>query len=68
MSLSKLLRSTAKRAEALADLEEVYQEVFGKLGDHTLVLPDQPNIYADYDRCIVMMAKMRHAIDALASS
>jgi hypothetical protein len=43
---------------AIADLEEVRKAVFGDLGD-------EPNVYADYDRCAELAAKMRRAIDAL---
>ncbi len=40
------------------DLDEVYREVFGFVGD-------EPNIYADYDKCAAAALKMRRAIEAL---
>jgi hypothetical protein len=48
----------AKRDKALADLEEVYKAVFGNIGD-------EPDVYADHDRCCELDAKMRQAIDTL---
>lgn len=58
MPLVTLLRNTAKRERALADLEEVYRAVFGHTGD-------EPDVYADHDRCCELDAKMRRAIDTL---
>jgi hypothetical protein len=59
MSLSILVRNLAKRREAIADLEEVRKAVFGDVGD-------EPNVYADYDRCVELAAKMRRALDTLS--
>ena len=58
MPLVKLLLNTAKRAKALADLEEVHRAVFGEAGS-------EPDVYADYDRCRELEDKMRRAIDTL---
>ena len=40
---------------AVADLEEVRRAVFGDIGD-------EPDVYADYDRCSDLANKMREAI------
>ena len=58
MPLTTLLHRIAKRSDALADLEEVYRAVFGHTGD-------EPDVYADYDRCCELDAKMRRAIETL---
>ncbi len=68
MPLSRLLRNLTKRTKAPADLEEVYREVFGEIGEITLMTLSQPDIYADYDRCLEVMAKMRSALDTLANT
>lgn len=44
--------------DAIVDLEEVRRAVFGDVGD-------EPDVYADYDRCSELMGKMRRAIDVL---
>lgn len=61
MPLAQLLRNTRKRSDTLNDLEEVYRATFGYAGD-------EPDIYADHDRCSELMSKMRRAIDALRVS
>lgn len=58
MSLTTLLHSLRQREQALADLEEVRKAVFGETGDAS-------DVYADYDRCVELHAKMRRAIDTL---
>lgn len=58
MALTTLLRNMQKREQALADLEEVRKAVFGDVGD-------EPDVYADYDRCVELQGKMRRAIDTL---
>lgn len=40
---------------ALADLEIIYRAVFGYIGD-------EPDVYADYDRCVELSRKMMEAI------
>lgn len=62
MPLRTLLRNLHKRTNALADLEEVYGAVFGHDAG------DEPNVYADYDRCLELSAKMRRAIETLRVS
>jgi hypothetical protein len=59
MPLAQLLRSARKRADAINDLEEVFGEVFGHSPGA------EPDIYADYDRCVELMQKMRQAINTL---
>lgn len=59
MPLRTLLRNLNRRATALADLEEVYGAVFGHDAG------DEPNVYADYDRCLELSEKMRRAIETL---
>lgn len=54
-------RPTEKRIEALADLDEVRKAVFGDVGD-------EPNVYADYDRCSELSGKMRKAISTLSAA
>lgn len=51
---------THVKGKALGDLEEVRKAVFGDVGD-------EPNVYADYDRCSELSGKMRRAIAALAT-
>ena len=58
MPLSTLLRNLQRRTDAFADLEEVRKAVFGDVGN-------EPDVYADHDRCIELAAKMRRAIDVL---
>jgi len=48
-------------SEVVADLEEVHKAVFGDVGD-------EPNVYADYDRCSELAGQMRRAIKTLAVS
>ncbi|QXV73550.1 hypothetical protein [Rhizobium phage RHph_X2_30] len=48
-------------ANALADLEEVRKAVFGDVGD-------EPNVYADFDRCSELGGKMRRSIAALETT
>lgn len=48
--------------QAIADLEEVFREVFGGQPG------DEPNVYADYDRLLEMCGKMRRAIEELAKT
>lgn len=45
---------------AISDLEEVRKAVFGDVGD-------EPDVYADYDRCSELAGKMRRAIAALSA-
>lgn len=41
--------------EVISNLETIYREVFGYVGD-------EPDIYSDYDRCVELMGKMQDAI------
>jgi hypothetical protein len=61
MPLSQLLKNVRKRETILANLDEVYQAVFGEIGE-------EPDVYADYDRCVELKTKMRNAINALRVS
>ncbi|MFN3833444.1 MAG: hypothetical protein ACK4SQ_14560, partial [Allorhizobium sp.] len=61
--LSHVMEGSASPAgvKPLEDLEEVREAVFGDVGD-------EPDVYADYDRCSELSGKMRKAIEALRSS
>jgi len=58
MSLATLMRNTRKRADAIADLEEVRKVVFGDVSDES-------DVYADHDRACELAGKMRRAIEVL---
>jgi hypothetical protein len=66
MPLAKLLRSTAIRAKALHELEQVYQEVFGEDGD-IFKSQSKPLITRKSERRTTVMNKMRRALNALAT-
>lgn len=44
--------------DLIADLDEIRRAVFGDIGD-------EPNVYADYDRCSELQGMMRRAIERL---
>lgn len=62
MAASETLRALNRRDGAIHDLEEVFGEVFGHSPGA------EPNIYADYDRCVELQRKMRRAINTLTVS
>lgn len=60
LAISQPHHADERVVEALADLDEVRKAVFGDVGD-------EPDVYADYDRCSELCGKMARAIAALSA-
>lgn len=61
MPLQQLVHNTAKRATALADLDEICRAIFDDAGGDL-------DVYVNYDRLCKLRDKMRRAIDVLRQS